>query len=59
MAISQKMKMKQLKTVSFPAPSIAELMTNAVQQWDHWYYDNHPLWRELRKRYFLIRRSWT
>ncbi|MDR9404049.1 MAG: NAD(P)/FAD-dependent oxidoreductase [Halothece sp. Uz-M2-17] len=59
MAISQKMKMKQLKTVSFPAPSIAELITNAVQQWDHLYYDNHPLWRELRKRYFLIRRSWT
>ncbi|AFZ45563.1 pyridine nucleotide-disulfide oxidoreductase dimerization region [Halothece sp. PCC 7418] len=59
MAITRKMKIKELKTVSFPSPSIAELISKAVRQWDNWYYQNHPFWRELRKRYFLIRRSWT
>ena len=57
-AIAKKIKIKQLKTVSFPAPSLAELMAQAVRQWDRWYYQNHPFWRELRKRYFLLRRNW-
>ncbi|NBD18471.1 MAG: FAD-dependent oxidoreductase [Cyanobacteria bacterium] len=57
-AMAKKIKMKQLATVSFPAPSISELISKAVQQWDDWYYQTHPLWRELRKRYFLIRRNW-
>jgi len=57
-AMAKKIKIKQLATVSFPAPSSSELISKAVQQWDDWYYQTHPLWRELRKRYFLIRRNW-
>lgn len=58
MAISRNLKMKQLGSVAFPIPSLSELISKAVRQWDQWYYEHHPFWRELRKRYFLLRRGW-
>ncbi len=57
MAISQNLKLKQLAKVAFPTPSLSELISNAVGKWDQWYYQHHSFWRELRKRYFLLRRG--
>lgn len=53
-AIARKIKMKQLLSVSFPSPSISEIIAKAVQQWDRHYYQTHPFWRGLRRRYFLF-----
>ncbi len=55
-AIQKKIKMKQLLSVSFPSPSLSEMIASAVQQWDYYYYQTHPFLRTLRRRYFLFRR---
>lgn len=56
LAMSKKMKVKQLYNVAFPSPSVIDLIKRVVQQWETYYYRTHPVLRELRKRYFFFRR---
>ncbi|MFP4336569.1 MAG: FAD-dependent oxidoreductase [Halothece sp.] len=56
LAMSKKMKVKQLDNVAFPSPSVMDLIKSLVQQWETYYYHSHPFLRELRKRYFFLRR---
>lgn len=58
-AIAKKMKIKQLASLSFPQESVTRLLVKVGQQWEELYYYHHPLLREVRKRYFLIRRSYS
>lgn len=58
-ALSRKLKIKQLAAIYFPSPTVSQLLMNAVQKWEKYYYQNRPVLRELRKRYFLFCRHWT
>ena len=51
MAISRKMTMKQLTSISFPSLSIAEMMTQVLEKWEVYYDQCHPFLRWLRRRY--------
>lgn len=57
LAISKKMKIKDLYSLSFPSSSVANLIAKVVQQWETDYAQSRPFLRWLRRRYFLIRRS--
>jgi len=58
LAIAQKIKMRQLGSMSFPSPTVADMISRLVQQWDKYYPQIHPCLRDLRKRYFLLCRNW-
>jgi len=57
-AIAKNMTMKQLRSFSLVSPSVSEQLANAAQKWENYYYQTHPVLRELRKRYFMVRRNW-
>lgn len=57
-AIAKNWNIKQLTSFSFVSPTVFSLLTKVVQKWENYYYKTHPLLRALRKRYFIVRRSW-
>ncbi len=58
LAIAQNIKIRQLGSMSFASPTVANLISQIIQQWDKYYPQLHPCLRDLRKRYFILCRNW-